>query len=94
MQAADLARKLAALLEAERAEREKKGVGQLVVSTAAGDLVIPAAEIDWIGADDYYARLHVGTKTYLLRESLSSLEMRLDGSRFARPENQRALEEP
>jgi two-component system LytT family response regulator len=83
-QAADLAGKLAALLEAERAEREKKGVEQLVVTTAASDLVIPASEIDWIGADDYYARLHVGTKTYLLRESLSSLEMQLDASRFAR----------
>jgi two-component system, LytTR family, response regulator len=84
MQAADLARKLAALLAAERAEREKNGIERLVVSTAAGELVIPVAEIDWIAADDYYARLHVGSKSYLLRESLSSLEVRLDGSRFAR----------
>jgi two-component system LytT family response regulator len=84
MQAADLAGKLMALLALERAEREKKGIERVVVSTPASDLVIPAAEIDWIGADDYYARLHVGTKTYLLRESLSSLETRLDRSRFAR----------
>ncbi len=55
-----------------------------MVSTAASDLVIPVAEIDWIGADDYYARLHVGMKSYLLRESLSSLQTRLDPSRFAR----------
>ncbi len=82
--AADLARRLTALLAAERAEREKKGIDRLVVSTAAGELVIPVAEIDWIGADDYYARLHVGAKSYLLRESLSSLRTRLDPSRFVR----------
>jgi two-component system LytT family response regulator len=84
MEAADLASRLTALLEAERAQREKKGIERLVVSTAAGELVIPAAEIDWIGADDYYARLRVGAKNYLLREPLSSLETRLDESRFVR----------
>jgi len=84
MQAAGLARKLTALLAAERAQREKKGIERLVIPTAASDLVVPVAEIDWIGADDYYARLHVGMKSYLLRESLSSLEARLDPSRFAR----------
>jgi two-component system, LytTR family, response regulator len=81
MQAAGLARRLTALIAAER---EKKGIDRLVVPTAASDLVIPVAEIDWIGADDYYARLYVGAKSYLLRESLSSLETRLDPSRFAR----------
>ena len=83
-QTAALAGRLKALLAAERAEREKKGIERLVVSTAESDLVIQAAEIDWIGADDYYARLHVGAKTYLLRESLNSLETRLDPSRFTR----------
>ncbi len=81
MQAADLAQRLTALLAAGH---EKKGIERLVVSTTESDLVIPVAEIDWIGADDYYARLHVGTKSYLLRESLSSLEARLDPARFAR----------
>ncbi|MBV8866965.1 MAG: response regulator transcription factor [Acidobacteriaceae bacterium] len=84
LQAADLARKLTALLAAESAEREKKNVERLVVPTAASDLVIPVAEIDWISAEDYYARLHVGSKAYLVRESLSSLETRLDRMRFAR----------
>jgi two-component system LytT family response regulator len=55
-----------------------------VVPTELSDLVIPVSEIDWIGADDYYARLHVGSKSYLLRESLNSLEKKLDPVRFAR----------
>ncbi len=84
LQTADLAGKLAALLAEERAKRERKGVERLVVSSGESDLIIPVAEIDWIGADDYYARLYLGAKTYLLRESLSSLEMRLDPSRFVR----------
>ncbi len=84
LEAADLAVRLAALLEAERAEREKSGVERLVVPIATGELVIPVAEIDWIGADDYYACLHMGAKSHLLRESLASLEQRLDPRRFAR----------
>jgi len=84
MQAAGLAARLAALLEEEKAEREKCGAERLVVPVATGELVIPAAEIDWIGAGDYYACLHVGAKSHLLRESLGSLETRLDPRRFAR----------
>ena len=72
------------MLGAEKAEREKWGVERLVLPIATGDLVISVAEIDWIGADDYYACLHVGAKSHLLRESLTSLETRLDAPRFAR----------
>jgi len=84
MDAVDRAARLTALLSAERAHREKSGVERLVVSTAASDVVIPVSEIDWIGADDYYACLHVGAKDHLLRETLTSLEARLDARRFAR----------
>jgi two-component system LytT family response regulator len=41
-------------------------------------------EIDWIEAADYYARLHVGGTTHLVRETLSALEKQLDPSRFLR----------
>ncbi len=84
VQAGHLAQKLTALLAAERAQREKKGIERIVLSTTECHLVVPVTDIDWISADSYYARLHVGTRTHLLRESLSSLEMRLDPSRFAR----------
>jgi two-component system, LytTR family, response regulator len=84
VEAAGLAARLTALLDAEKAERERYGVEWLVVPVATGELVIPAAEIDGISADDYYACLHVGAKSHLLRESLASLETRLDPRRFAR----------
>lgn len=41
-------------------------------------------EIDWIEADDYYARIHSGAKTHLLRETMAALESRLDRSKFFR----------
>ncbi len=83
-EAVERAARLTAMLEAERAERGKSGVPHLVISTASGELVVPVAEIDWISADDYYSCVHANAKDYLLRESLSSLEMRLDARRFVR----------
>jgi two-component system, LytTR family, response regulator len=84
MESVERSVRLTALLEVERAQREKKGIDRLVASTPTGDLVIPVSEIDWIGADDYYSRLHVGAKMYLLRESLNSLEKKLNPNMFAR----------
>jgi two-component system LytT family response regulator len=84
MEAVERAARLSGLLAAERAQREQCGVERLVVSTGTSELVIPVADIDWISADDYYACLHVGAHSYLLREALTSLEGRLDARRFAR----------
>lgn len=60
------------------------GARQLVIPTARGQLVLTADEIDWIAADDYYAAVHARGRRHLLRETLSSLEARLDGTRFVR----------
>jgi two-component system LytT family response regulator len=81
VKAVDLSRKLSALLAA----REKENARQrILVSTAAGDLLIDADEIDWIEADDYYAAIHAREGRHLIRESLASLEQRLDQLRFVR----------
>jgi two-component system LytT family response regulator len=80
----ELARRLEALLAAERAAHQKNGVEHLAVPTCTGELLIATSEIDWIEAEDYYSRLHVGLKTYLIRESLTSLQNRLNPRDFAR----------
>ena len=50
-----------------------------------GDITfLNVAEIDWIEAADYYASLHVGQKSYLLRRSIASLEQTLDRDVFCR----------
>ncbi|MEO7455238.1 MAG: LytTR family DNA-binding domain-containing protein [Gemmatimonadaceae bacterium] len=56
----------------------------VVVHEAQGRRVIPVDEIDWIGADDYYAAIHTGGRRYLLRETMASLEARLDVAKFVR----------
>jgi len=82
---------LAALLETLReSEGQARGMGRkayldrLLVPTGAKTVVIPCADIDWIEAADYYARLHCGGKSYLLRESLAALEQKLDPAQFFR----------
>jgi two-component system LytT family response regulator len=81
---ANRAVKLEALLEAQRSARQANGIEHLVLATDLGNLVIATSEIDWIEAEDYYSRLHVGAKTYLIRESLTSLESRLNPEHFLR----------
>jgi two-component system LytT family response regulator len=53
-----------------------KSVGQVVF--------LKVSEIDWIEAADYYACLHLGPRTHLLRRSMAELERELDPLRFAR----------
>lgn len=45
---------------------------------------LKASEIDWIEAADYYACLHTGTRTHLLRRSLAELEQELNPDSFCR----------
>ena len=60
----------------------------IVVTTSRGVVVLPLHEIDWIEAADYYARLWVGARSYLLRESLLHLERRIAPSGFVRAHRQ------
>ena len=41
-------------------------------------------DVDWVEAADYYARLHVGAASHLVRETMQELEARLDARRFVR----------
>jgi two-component system, LytTR family, response regulator len=88
-EAIELSRKLSALLATTTGERPSGATTpdparRLVVPTATGDLVLDVDEIDWIEADDYYAAVHTRGRRHLIRESLSSLETRLDPARFVR----------
>jgi two-component system LytT family response regulator len=75
---------LAALLAEVRAGREGGGRERLLVRVGEKTVVVPAADIDWIEAADYYARLHCGGRSYLVRESLAALEGALDPGAFCR----------
>jgi two-component system LytT family response regulator len=75
--------RLTALLEG-LAPTRAAGVGRLIVREVGRIIVVPTADVDWVEGADYYAKLHIGPRVHLLRESLSSLEQRLDPSRFLR----------
>ena len=78
--AATIERVVKRLRAGPEASRERR----LVVTTARGVLALPLSEIDWIEAADYYARVWVGSRSYLLRESLNALERRIAGNDFMR----------
>lgn len=60
------------------------GVGRLIVREVGQIIVVPTRDVDWIEGADYYVKLHVRNVVHMLRESLSSLEQRLDPRKFLR----------
>jgi two-component system, LytTR family, response regulator len=46
--------------------------------------IVHIDDIDWIEAADYYACLHVGAATHLIRKTINELEHELDSSTFCR----------
>ena len=73
---------LVALLE-ERARRERQ-VERLLVRARGKVVAVRTQDIDWIESADYYATLHVGDETHLLRQTMDQLEASLDPRRFVR----------
>lgn len=64
---------------AEKAYQER-----FIVRDGIKDVLIPVCEIEWIEAADYYSCLHVGSRSYMLRESIKQLGTLLDPARFVR----------
>lgn len=65
--------------------RRKRGLAtRLVVRDGHRVSFVPVADIDWIDASGNYARIHAAGRAHLLRETLKSLEARLDPERFVR----------
>jgi two-component system, LytTR family, response regulator len=63
---------------------QPRAAERLVVRTQGQVLFLSVADIDWIEAAGYYACLHVGTDTHILRRSLSELEQDLGDEKFIR----------
>jgi two-component system, LytTR family, response regulator len=57
---------------------------RIVVKSAGEVCFLRTSDIEWIEAADYYACLHVGAKTHLLRRSMAELEQDLDPNMFCR----------
>ncbi len=57
---------------------------RLVIKSVGQVLFLKLSDIDWIEAADYYACLHVGAQSHLLRRSMNDLDRELDPALFCR----------
>jgi two-component system, LytTR family, response regulator len=55
---------------------------RLVIRNGSRIATLAIDDIDWIEAQDYYAEIHAGGRTYLVRQSLRKLAAALDPGRF------------
>jgi two-component system LytT family response regulator len=81
----DRARFRAALARARGrvSERPRPGA-RFVVRSASKMTLVRAADVEWIAGEGNYARLHSGGRRHLVRETLKSVEARLDPRKFVR----------
>jgi two-component system, LytTR family, response regulator len=76
------AERLTALLGRMAAQNEY--YERLPVAENGRILFVKTGEIDWVEADGNYSRLHVGTRHHEIRETLTSLEHKLNPHDFVR----------
>jgi two-component system LytT family response regulator len=57
---------------------------RLVARTGGKILILRVEDMDWVEAAANYVRVHIGGKQYLVRETMTNLETRLDPDKFLR----------
>ncbi len=65
-------------------QQAERYISRISIKDFGRVVFLSVEEIDWIEAADYYVQIHAGGKSYLHRESMNSLEGKLDPSRFMR----------
>lgn len=65
-------------------DEKEKWVSRFPVRTGSRIQIVLANKIEWISAAGDYVELHCQGRTYLLRETMNSLEGKLDPKRFMR----------
>jgi len=80
--AGEMEQRLRALLK--RLKSDQEYTRRLMLKSQGRVYFLMVDDIDWIEAAHNYLLLHVGRETHLIRETLDSLEARLDPDHFAR----------
>jgi two-component system LytT family response regulator len=65
-------------------EMRARPAGRIPVRVNGRVVLVSIKSVDWVEAADNYVKLHVGAQSHLLRETLSSIQLRLDPARFPR----------
>ena len=66
------------------APRHPQSLRRLVVKNKSQVIFVDVADIDWIDAAGYYACLHVGDDTHIVRRTMNDLERDLGDGKFVR----------
>lgn len=82
--AAELETIVAALRDSRRAAAPRRYVTEFWAQRMGELVCVRVEEIDWIEAERDYVHLHVGDRSFLLRETIGGLEERLDPADFLR----------
>lgn len=69
---------------ARYAPQQRRSISRIAVKSRNQTLFLNVSDIDWIEAASYYACIHIGTATHILRRTLQELEQDLDPRTFAR----------
>ena len=77
-------RKAAADLPVTSSSATASAVDRLAIKDKGRIVVVRVTEIDWIEAAGDYVSIHVGGKTWLMRETIAAIELRLALSGFVR----------
>jgi two-component system LytT family response regulator len=77
-------RQVAADLQVAPSPTTASAVGRLAIKANGRIIVIRAADIDWIEADGDYVSVHLAGKTWLMRDTIAAVELRLALSGFVR----------
>jgi two-component system LytT family response regulator len=68
----------------ERLRREPQRAQRFVVRTGARVSLVRAEDVEWVEATGNYAKLFAAGKSHLVRETMKSIEARLDPAKFVR----------
>ena len=93
----EVARRLAALMHDLRPALDAADVGRqsepgppapqpnrIAIRDRDRVLFVEVSDIDWIGADGDYIRIHARGKSHLVRDTMAAMEQRLDAASFVR----------
>jgi two-component system LytT family response regulator len=68
----------------EHIESHKKSLDRILVKSSGKVFFLKFDEIDWVESAGNYVKLHVGSESHLLRETMSEMERKLGGEKFVR----------
>jgi two-component system LytT family response regulator len=85
---ADMAKRIMKMLDQGSSEY----LSRFTVQTGSRIQIVMAEDVEWIGAAGDYVELHVNGHSFLVRETMASLEQRLDPAKFLRIHRSRIVQ--